>query len=74
MDRLWFFMTLTLDVIPFMILLLYLLKSKLPCSMFVTAMKLILPIVAYNAFICVTYMNDEFVRTSLSPISIVLGI
>lgn len=60
MDRLWFFMTLTLDVIPFMILLLYLLKSKLPCSMFVVAMKLILPIVAYNAFICVTYMNGMY--------------
>ncbi|MCQ2082409.1 MAG: GHKL domain-containing protein [Lachnospiraceae bacterium] len=72
-------MTLTLDIIPFMILFLNLFKSKLPCSMPVAVMKLILPIVAYNTIICITYMNGMYgpdimvgLRVMGSPLAYVL--
>lgn len=60
MEKLWFYLTITLDVIPFMLLFLHLFKSKLPCSTLVAGMKLILPIAIYNTVVCMTYMNGMY--------------
>ena len=60
MDRIWFFMTLVLDIIPFIILVLILLRNKLPCSILAMLGKLVLPMLFYNGIICVTYQNGMY--------------
>ena len=60
MNSLWFLLTLTLDIVPFVILSIFLLKTHLPCSIPVGIVKMVTPIMAYNVLICVTYMNGLY--------------
>lgn len=60
MDKIWFMLTLVLDIIPFTLLLVILLRDKLPCSMFAMFVKLILPMLIYNGIICVTYSKGLY--------------
>lgn len=60
MDYFWFFMTLILDIIPFMVLSIFVLKKYLPCSVPVAIMKTVLPMTAWCALICITYMKELY--------------
>lgn len=60
MDKFWFMMTLVLDIIPFIILLVILLRDKLPCSMLAMFGKLVIPMLCYHGIICVTYQNELY--------------
>ncbi len=60
MDKIWFMLTLVLDIIPFIILLVILLRDRLPCSTLTMLAKLVLPMLLYNGIICVTYQNGMY--------------
>ena len=57
MNTFWFLLTLILDIIPFVILSTFLLKEYLPCSFPAGLAKIVIPLVAYDVLICVTYIN-----------------
>ena len=57
MNIFWFLLTLIIDIIPFVILSIFLLKEYLPCSFPAGLAKIVIPLVAYDVLICVTYIN-----------------
>lgn len=60
MDKVWFMLTLMLDMLPFIILALWMLKEYLPCKLSVALLKLILPVIIYDSLLCMTYMNGLY--------------
>ena len=57
MNIFWFLLTLIIDIIPFVILSIFLLKEYLPCSFPAGLAKIVIPLVAYDVLICVTYIQ-----------------
>ena len=57
MNTFWFLLTLIIDIIPFVILSTFLLKEYLPCSFPAGLAKIVIPLVAYDVLICVTYIQ-----------------
>lgn len=62
-EWLWFYITLTLDVIPFILGSVIIARKKSSCSLITTLIGTIGPLILFNALICITYMNGLYGST-----------
>lgn len=68
MSSIWFFLTLVLDVFPVTVISLILLRKYLVCSLPAAIMRMLVPLLAYDFLICITYTRG------LYPAGVMVGL